>query len=450
MKRLVFLGIIFLVFSSCKDISKPVIISEDGAWCWFSDPRAVYFQGEKSQTYATWVTSKGVIQIGAYNHRTNEHEIVSLDSSLKTDDHNNPAILISKEGKILVFYTGHATRMPIQLLISKKAEDISEWEEPIELDLNDKDGYPQYSKTYTYVNPVYVDREAAIYLYWRGIDFKPNVSRSINGGKDWEIGKIFILPERIYTGRRPYLKVSDGKKADMHYAFTDGHPRNEESNSIYYCQYSDGVFKNACGDSICDWENLPISPLNCDKVFDGGGKRGKAWIWDVAENEAGNPVVVFAAFPNDDKVDTSPYRDSLGNVLRTDMLQNHIYYYAIWEKGEWIVHEIVNSGKWFPMTEKGENEYESNYSAGLVLDHEEPSIVYLSRLVDGIFELEKWETTDLGASWEVSPVTTKSKSDNVRPASVIGAEKGDPMQVVWMSNEHYISYRRFRSSILGL
>ncbi len=450
MKRLVFLGFILLVFLSCKDVSKPVIISEDGAWCWFSDPRAVYFQGEKSQTYVTWVTSQGVIQIGAFNHRTNEHEIVSLDSSLKPDDHNNPAILISEEGKILLFYTGHASRMPIQLLVSKNPEDISEWKEPIVLDLNDKEGCPQYSQTYTYVNPVYVEREAAMYLYWRGVDFKPNVSRSLNEGKDWEVGKIFILPDRIYKDRRPYLKVSGGTQVDMHYAFTDGHPRNEESNSIYYCQYNDGVYQTANGEYISDWDNLPISPVKCDRVFDGGGEKGKAWIWDVAENKKGNPVIVFAAFPNDDKVNTAPYRDSVGNVLRSDMIENHIYYYACWNKGKWVVNEMVNSGKWFPMTEEGENEYESNYSAGLVLDHEDPSVVYLSRLVNGTFELEKWETKNLGQTWNVTSITSDSSFDNVRPTAVRGAEKGNPMQVVWMNNEHYISYRRFRSSIMGL
>ncbi len=31
--------------------------TQNGAWCWFSDPRAVYFEGKYKRTYAGWIDS---------------------------------------------------------------------------------------------------------------------------------------------------------------------------------------------------------------------------------------------------------------------------------------------------------------------------------------------------------------------------------------------------------
>ena len=35
------------------------IIIDDGAWCWFSDPRAIRYEGEFDKTYIGSVSSKG-------------------------------------------------------------------------------------------------------------------------------------------------------------------------------------------------------------------------------------------------------------------------------------------------------------------------------------------------------------------------------------------------------
>jgi hypothetical protein len=74
-----------LVAQSDSSIS---ILSKDGAWCWFQDPRAVYIAGKHQKTYAGWVTHDGQLQVGAYNHVTNETEIVTIRENWGTDDHN--------------------------------------------------------------------------------------------------------------------------------------------------------------------------------------------------------------------------------------------------------------------------------------------------------------------------------------------------------------------------
>ena len=63
-------------------------ITEDGAWCWFQDPRAVYIEGKFKKTYTGWVTRGGKLQVGAYDHRTGKTEIITLKEKWGADDHN--------------------------------------------------------------------------------------------------------------------------------------------------------------------------------------------------------------------------------------------------------------------------------------------------------------------------------------------------------------------------
>src|SRR5690606_38114987 len=96
---------------------------------------------------------------------------------------------------------------------------------------------------------------------------------------------------------------------------------------------------------------------------------------------------------------------------------DHRYHYANYSKAEktWKDYEICKAGKWFPQTQLGKTERESYYMGNLTLHPINPNIVYLSRDVNGIFEIEKHKTDDGGKTWAVTPVTQNSVYDNVRP-----------------------------------
>lgn len=313
-----------------------------------------------------------------------------MHENLETDDHNNPGLFIDKQGKLMVFYSKHSSSEPIYLLKGKNAEDISEWETTDKLYLNDTIAYPGLSNTYTYTNIYQLSGEKdKLYLFWRGTDYKPNFSVSRDSGKSWSPGKILILPDRIYKNRRPYLKAATNNKDVIHFAFTDGHPHVEPTNSIYYAKYRNSALYKANGAKITDWGALPLQPKLADIVYDATKSNEKAWIWDVAENKEGDPVIVYSRFPND---------------------SSHIYYYCVWNSDQWNSHKLINSGRWFPETPKGETEREPNYSGGIVLDHKDPSIVYLSRFKNKKFEIEKWTTPNKGKDWVIEEVTKYSES----------------------------------------
>lgn len=330
-------------------------------------------------------------------------------------------------GKLMVFYSKHATgNSPIHLAVAKHPEDISEWQPVRELSLNDTVTYAGMRDSYTYTNIVRLSEEQdKMYLFWRGADFKPNFSVSHDGGKNWELGKIMILPERIYKNRRPYMKVASNNRDVIHFAFTDGHPHVEPTNSIYYAKYRQGALYKADGEKIMDWSALPLEPGNSDVVYDASESKEKAWIWDIAENDDGNPVIVYAKFPTD---------------------STHVYYYSIYDEGRWNSYRLTDAGPWFPDTAPGTREREPNYSGGIVLDHLDPSQVYLSREKNGVFEIERWSTTDKGKNWQVEEVTRNSKNDNVRPF-VVRNHPGDTRNLLWMNLERYVHYTDYRGGI---
>jgi rhamnogalacturonyl hydrolase YesR len=397
----------------------------DGAWCWFSDPRAVYYEGKHRRTYAAWVDSYGDVIVGYYDHDAKKIASKVLEDNFEIDDHDNPSLLFIPDGRLMVFFTKHSSKYPILLFTMKNSEDISSWERK-ELRLNDEETYKGFHSSYTYANPVMLSAENnRIYLFWRGIDYKPNYSYSDDMGKSWRKSRILILPERIYNLRRPYLKVTSNGKDKIAFAFTDGHPRNESENSVYYMYYKNGAFYDAENNEIGKLDGEPVKPQNASLVYDAKLTKQKAWVWDVALDRDENPVIVYSKFPDD---------------------TNHIYCYARWNKKSWNNYDLVNSGKWFPETPDGAIEREPNYSGGISIDHENPNVVYLSVKRDSVFEIEKWKL-EKNKKWIAENITKGSSKNNVRPVSVLNAGEDNPLQVLWMQNTRYVHYTDFFSSI---
>ena len=401
--------------------------TDNGAWCWFSDPRAIYYEGKFNRTYAGWVDSVGNIVVGFYDHNAKHIETTVLHQNFEVDDHDNPSLFFNREGKLMVFYSKHAEPDPIYLARAQKTESISEWEPLEKLKLNDTITYKGLSNTYTYTNICQLaDEKDKLYLFWRGTDFKPNFSISSDQGRTWSQGKILILPERIYINRRPYIKIASNNKDVIHFAFTVGHPNAEPTNSIYYAKYRKGVLYKASGEKIIDWPALPLQPQSSDLAYDAKPSKEKAWIWDVAENKEGDPVLVYSRFPND---------------------SSHVYYYSVWNDNRWNHYRLKNSGRWFPQTPDGKVEREPNYSGGIVLDHADPSIVYLAASKKGTFEIEKWTTPNKGKDWRVEDITSNSVSDNVRPFVIRNYIGEESSGVMWLNVKKYIHYTDYQTSV---
>ena len=430
-KLLVVLYIANALFSStfaAKPGEEYDMITDDGAWCWFADPRAVYYEGDHQKTYIGWVDESGDIILYSYDSKTHEMQTANLHTKLHKDDHANPSITILPDGRIRVFYSHHFDKIH-RSRVTVLPEDISVWEPETEIDLNKTTEYPaSFKRGVCYSNPRILSEENnRLYIHWRGIGFKPNLAYSDDMGQTFSPAKILIQPKSNNdNGQRPYIKVGYNTKDTIPFVFTDGHPRNEPLNSVYYVAYRDGAFYTVDNKKICDYNKLPLSPESATKIYNATSETGRAWVWDITQDANGYPVIVYTRHPKE-----------------TD----HRYHYVRWSGSKWIDTELCKAGKWFPETPDGAIEPEPHYSGGITIDHSNPNIVYLSRAINGTFEIEKWQTKDDGEHWLSSPVTKNSKNDNVRPFVVLNSTKDKGIHLVWMNNEKYIHYTNYKVSI---
>jgi len=379
-----------------------------GAWCWFGDPRAVHYVGAKDRTYTGWVAPDGSIQVASYDHRTGQRVITTLKARLQIDDHDNPSILVRPDGHLLVFWSTHAGPT-MWYRRSARPEDITSWEPEQTIPTNTAGSFG-----YTYPNPQQLSAEGnRLYLFWRGGNFNPSFSTMDAGSSAWSAARTLIYN----PGQRPYIKYAGNGRDTIAMAFTDGHPRNV-NNSIYYAAYRDGALRRADGSVIRSMADLPIAPSDGEKVYD-PAVSGKAWVHDVALDAADRPVIVYATFPTD-----------------TD----HRYRYARWNGTQWVDRELTPAGGSMSVDPS-----EPNYSGGITLDHEDPSTVYLSRQVNGVFQVEVWTTPDEGATWSTRVLTPGQARGNYRPISPRG-QSGDDLDVVWMHGD-YPSFTGFQTGL---
>ncbi len=409
------------IFASGQRAEDYKTLSEDGSWCWFSDPRSVYHQGKKECTYTGFVTSEGDIVITSKDHKSGLESRHTIYKNLEVDDHVNPSILFLPDGRLMVFFTKHNGLL--YYTTSELPEDISKFGKVNSLNLG---------KMSCYTNPVLLSGEAnRIYLFYRGgYDWKPSYITSDDLGKNWSKPKSFVSKEINVSSNRPYTKVVSDGIANIHFAFTDGHPRDESQNSIYYLRYEGGSFYDASGKVLGDVNHLPIRQESIPKAYDGVEHNQRAWIWDIALNEQSNPVIAFTTMPEE---------------------TNHFYNYGIWNGKEWITNQICSAGSSFPrfVRKKEERNREPHYSGGISIDHNKTNTVYLSKPHNDRYEIEEWTTMDNGKSFSSNSVTTNSLRDNIRPVVVRNAPKELSPRVLWMNVDHYEHYTKFHTAIKG-
>lgn len=396
-------------------------ITDDGAWCWFSDPRAIYVG---NQVIGGYVDKEGSIWAFSYDVDTREKKYFKLYNKLDYDDHANPSFMKLPDNRIVSFFSAHGgtTHSPIFYRITKRPADISEWDELQQVSPKIKG-----QMGYCYTNAAQLaDEGGKTYLFFRGCNFKPCFI-STTDFKNWSEPSTLVLDDPgSYV--RPYMKVTNNGKDKIFFAFTDDHPRNTPYNSIYFAYYRDGKYYKADGTVIEKQDGEALTPSRCDKVYDAHPTVEKAWIWDVAFDKDENPVIVYARFSR-----VSPA---------------HSYWYARWDGKQWVNRKITNAGYWFQRQNytKERMEYECDYSGGVYLDHENPDIVYTSRPRGDIFEIERWQTVDGGAHWTTEAVTSGSDRDNVRPFVIRGHQPGQP-SLLWMYNYKYPTFRSYHSAI---
>lgn len=379
-----------------------------GAWSWFGDPRAVYVGGRYDEVVVGWIDWVGAVMVGTHDPRSCATRSYVL-GRLPPDDHSAPSILVEPDERLTVFWSGHDGKTMYYRTTTHPA-DIRAWGPLRHVPRNVREG----AYGYTYPNPVLLPAEADItYLFWRGANWSEDYAAWSLSGRWGPVHQLIRV-----RGQRPYVKVASNGRDEIAFAFTDGHPRNAVT-SVYYAAYRAGALWTARGRYIARMGGGPIAPRRADLVYNGRRTGVRSWVWDVAFGADGRPVIVYATFPHGGR---------------------HKYWYARWTGTHWVSHFLTVGGRTI-----SRRTFEVEYSAGLTLDHSNPSIVYLSRQVRGGYEIDRWTTPDGGVHWHQAVVVAADGSQNVRPIVPRGWDTG-PMSLLWLHG-HYGTYMRYRTSV---
>lgn len=403
--------------------NEPGYLTKDGAWCWFSDPRAII---ANNTVITGWVKSTGTIEAVSFDLISKKITTHNLFAGLDVDDHANPAFTITQSNEILALYAKHGRKSMYSNRLTNyevgntfgNAKRIN----PLNTDELKKFPVDQL----TYANPYYLSEENKLYCFGRWTGYKPNIMWSEDDGHSWSKSNVFISKLPFDEKNRPYVKYHSDGKSKVHIVFTDGHPRDEEFNAVYYAYYENGAFFNASGTQICTLNDAPFEPKEASIIYKPRAEDGRAWIADIGQDNRGKPVVLFTKSPTE---------------------ENHEYWYSYLNNNKWVSRKICDSGKWFPKTDDGKVETEPHYFGGMTLHPNKSNVVYLSRQVNNVFEIERWETSDKGTTWKFKSITTDSTYDNVRPYVPRGLGEDKKEIVLWMENYSYRNYRHFDTSI---
>jgi hypothetical protein len=424
------------------------VFNNDGGWCWFEDERVIVHRGKLiAGSIAGGVhdpARKGDVEVAVYDLETGARSLHTLHRAgtpeLRRrwfDDHNSPALLARPDGRILAMYSMHGPEEKIYYRISESAGDLSKWGQ-------EKIFVPSPTSRITYSNLHLLRREnggkGRIYDFFRGLrnSFKPSWAYSDDHGETWVAGNVFIdVP--LEFRHRPYVKYASNGEDTVHFAYTEGHPRNYD-NSIYHAFYRNGKLHTSAGAAIRPLSEGLKSPEEGTKVF-AGGPNDVAWISDLHLDSQGHP---YAAF--------SVQKDSAG-LPSEKAGMDHRYRYARWTGKQWVCHEIAYAGS---KLYQGEDDYTGN----VALDPHNPNVMYISTNVDPQlgtplisaadkqrhWEIFRGETKDGGVRWRWTAITKDSTSDNVRP--VVPLWPGNRYAVLWLRGK-MIAYTNYRFEVVG-
>lgn len=404
------------------------VVADEGAWCWFADPRALHYEnasGTINATYIGYIDVHGNVKATQYDWVKQRKTDVLIRSCFQPDDHNNPTFIVLPDERVMIFYTRHTDEPCIWYRISQKPGDITALGEEKRLTTANNTTYPSPF--------ILSDDPQHIYLCWRGINWHPTIARltmpDANDDCKFDFGPKQIVQS---TGARPYAKYQSNGKDKIYVSYTTGHPDNEMPDWLYFNVID---INKGNGPVLRDLNGKQLSVIN-NGVFNVNKTSSYAnsypativdktanirnWVWQIALDKDEHPVI---AYPHIDDAKTS-----------------HVYWYARWDGAKWVNTWVQYAGHAF---HQNWNSTERCYSGGMSLDPDNINDMYLSIPTkdgqynkDGVYEIWKYTIGDDGKVAGSEQITRNSPKNNARPFVIPGA-KNSPMRVAWMQGDYY-------------
>ena len=406
-------------------------LSEEGAWCWFADPRATHYTNESgtiNASYIGYIDVHGNVKALQIDYLTGRRTEVLVRSYFQPDDHNNPTFLVLPDERVLIIYSRHTDEPAFYYRVSKYPGDITILGEEKCIKTNHNTTYP---------SPFLMsDDPEHFYLCWRGLGWHPTIARLTLPDEEDNV-QIAWGPYQMVqsTGARPYAKYYSNGKDKLYMTYTTGHPDNEWPNWLYFNVINLNAAKQADGTvtvaptledikgnhlSVIAEEKFRVNKSaeykqNYPYTLVDAPANSRAWVWQIACDTEGLPAIA---------------------MVRIDRSKNqHQYYYAKWTGEAWRLTDLADGGGRF---HPSNTEY--CYSGGEALDPANPNVIYLSIPTKGrsgksIHEIWRYTLNNRGQVVMKEQVTRNSEKNNIRPFVLPGSE-ASPLRLMWMHGDY--------------
>jgi hypothetical protein len=419
-------------------VAAPIVLSQDGGWCWFESPRAL-FQGSRliiGSVASGWndASHKGDIDAIVHDLASGTTSTIELHNQLEEDDHDSPAFLLRPDGRFVTLYAKHGTENHFYYRLSG-ANDPTTW-------AAEQTFMSMVVTQLTYSNVFLLPSEQnRVYDFYRGLDasYKPSYAYSDDLGQTWHSGNVIINVPSTGTLQRPYARYVSNGTDTVHITYTEAHPRDYD-NSIYHVYYKAGMLYASDGTAIHPLTQGLVTPDEGTRIFHGDA-NDVAWTVDVVLDPANaRPHVVYSVQVGSAGLPTGQGGDDMR------------YRYARWDGTAWRDHALAYAGT---RLYSGEDDY-----TGLAaIDPTDASVIYISTNAnpttgapltsagDGRrhWEIFRGNTTNAGDTWQWTPVTTGSTLDNLRP--IVVSDGASRKVLLWLRGT-YRAYTDFQQQIL--
>jgi len=411
----------FVLVATTLFIHATDVITSEGAWCWFADPRAIHFESADhsiNSTYIGYIDVHGNVKATQIDYKNNRRTDVLVRSCFQPDDHNNPTFVVLPDNRVVIFYTRHTDEPRIWYRVSRKPGDIT--------NLGDEH-YLVTDHNTTYPSPfILSDDPQHIYMCWRGINWHPTIARiTLPDAND--VMKFDWGPHQIVqsTGARPYAKYQSNGVDKIYLTYTTGHPDNEWPCWLYFNTID---IDHGRQPKLCDIKGNQLSIIGeqtfrINKTEEYKSKYpftlvdapsdSRDWVWQIATDAKQQPVIALTHISQDKN--------------------SHQYLVAKWNGKKWNIIPIAEAGHAF---HQSWTRTEKCYSGGMAIDPDNTDVIYASVPVNGVYEIHQYQLKPNGKIQTETPVTQNSTKNNIRPF-VIANSTGTPTRLCWMNGDYY-------------
>jgi hypothetical protein len=390
----------------------------NGGWTWYNDERAIAANGFTFVTYNAGGGNSGNQLAARYRHSDGQITTGTITTAGSLDDHVCPGLIRLPSGTLVAFYCQNPDTF-VRYRFSTSADSVTAW--------GAVQTTPNTPFNTVYVNPRYLPTSGRVILFSRCIIDSSTRRHYFNVSADnaatWGSWVEYMRPA---SNGIPYL-IAEQTGDRIYLLMSDTHPVSGQS-SIYcgYCEWVSGElrFYDMAGTQL----TLPFNTTSLTLVYSGSSVR--SWNWDIKIDGDGRPRILFSRYPNNNGTDIRMM-------------------FTRWDGSAFTTPVDIRGSSVGTSLYAGE----AFYTGGACFDGNDLNAVYLSaEVATGVYEMQKWRTSDNGATWaKVRDLSTgTSGQDNIRPVSPPGHSANDAvywMQTTYTAYDNWSGKLRFANEV---